>query len=149
MRYWTCLRVLLVFGCADDSGKQVDAGTDALLADTRAPADEPFGRICDTVGQQCKDKDPRGYTLWCIALKGSTAGKGFCTPQCTDIGGECQDAPNGQWSSCFIESESQGDAGPGAKYCGFLCKQEKKTWDCPGTLGCGEVNSQGTAVCLP
>jgi hypothetical protein len=61
--------------------------------------------------------------------------------------------PNGQWAQCFIEDNSAGDAGPAKKYCGFLCKakveEKEKTWGCPGTLKCGQPNSQGTAVCIP
>jgi len=133
------------------SGDLLDVG---VKPDVKG-VDEPFGRVCENFGQQCKDKDPDGFTLWCVGLQGGTPGKGFCTRRCSDIGPECYNVPNGQWAQCFIEDQSAGDAGPAKKYCGFLCKgkQEEggnvKTWTCPGTLKCGQPNSQGTAVCIP
>jgi len=143
--------VLSLVACSGDDDPK-DAGNDVvdvgIQPDVKG-ADEPFGRACTTINQQCPDKDPDGFTLWCIALQGGTAGQGFCTRQCADNGVECYNTPNGQWAQCFIEDTSQGDAGPAKKYCGFLCQSESKTWACPGTLNCGKPNSQGTAVCLP
>lgn len=146
----TALLALAIGSCSSDDGPAKDLSTDAIdgpMFDVKG-ADEPFGRVCTNIMQQCPEKHPTGFTLWCIALQGGTPGKGFCTPQCTDIGNECYSAPNGQWAQCFI-ADDKGDAGPGTKYCGFLCADGGKTWTCPGTLTCGQPNSQGTAVCLP
>ena len=146
----------LLLSCSGDDSPNDVGGGDAVDVGIKPDikgADEPFGRACTTIGQQCPDKDPDGFTLWCMALQGGTAGKGFCTRQCSDVGPECYKVPNGQWAQCFIEDTSAGDAGPSKKYCGFLCGSRDGThtltWTCPGTLTCGKPNSQGTAVCLP
>jgi hypothetical protein len=124
-----------------------------LAADTKPwpdvrGADEPFGRACTNLGKECPDKDPAGFTLLCIGVAGGTAGKGYCSRTCTDVGTECEGAANGQKAGCFV-AENAGDAGPGNKFCGFLCKSKANFWTCPGSLSCGKPDKDGVAICLP
>ncbi|MFZ5786500.1 MAG: hypothetical protein ACOY3Y_08655 [Acidobacteriota bacterium] len=134
--------------CNKEDPVQPDLAVDLQLMPDTVGVNEPFGRACTTIGKECPDKDPAGFTLVCIALAGGSAGKGFCTRSCTDVGTECEGAPNGQKAGCFISSGA-GDAGPGDKFCGFLCKTKTNFWTCPGTLTCGKPDKDGTAVCLP
>jgi hypothetical protein len=126
-----------------DKGQPPDT---AMWPDVRG-ADEPFGRICE-LGKACPDKDLAGHDLVCIGVTGGAAGRGFCSRPCTDVGGECFGVPNGQSASCFLE-ENAGDAGPGNKFCGFLCKTKTNTWTCPGGMTCGTPGGDGTAICVP
>ncbi len=152
MRAATVLVLLAVLSsapaCSKEDTTQKDLAVDTHLQPDVVGADEPFGRSCTAIGKACPDKDPAGFTLVCIALAGGSSGKGFCTRSCTDVGTECEGAPNGQKAGCFISSGA-GDAGPGDKFCGFLCKTKTNFWTCPGTLTCGKPDKDGTAVCLP
>jgi hypothetical protein len=144
--------VLLVLAsmvsCSKETEPQKDLAADTVLQPDAIGADEPFGRSCTVLGKECPDKDPAGFTLLCIGVSGGSSGKGFCTRSCTDVGTECEGAPNGQKAGCFIAS-SAGDAGPGDKFCGFLCKTKTNFWTCPGTLTCGKPDKDGSAFCLP
>jgi hypothetical protein len=131
---------LLACGGAKDSPP--DASIDGAGRSDVRGVDEPFGRACAEIGKECPVKDPQGFPLICIALEGGSQGKGFCTRTCTDVGGECFGAPNGQMAGCFISGQSD-------KYCGFLCQEKLVTWTCPGTLTCGTSDKDGTAFCLP
>ena len=122
---------------------------DATAGDSRARPSEPFGTVCDNPNSACKVKDPFGYKLVCIALKGGTAGQGYCSRTCSDVDTNCFGVPNGQMAGCFVETSTNDDSGPGTKYCGFICKSSKGNFDCPPKLKCGKPNAQGTAVCLP
>lgn len=138
------------YTCSGDTDNEPrDGGTDAVdaAAFDSVGADEPFGRACTNIGKKCKDQDKRGWDLYCVAVQGGPTGKGFCTPQCTDLGSECYGVPNGQWAQCIIEDNSAGDAGPATKYCAFLCANGNSSWTCPGTLECGKKNKQGVAIC--
>jgi len=149
MRVLTLLAVLALTACAkNDPEPQKDMATDTKLWPDLRGVDEPFGRVCTNLGKPCTDKDPEGYDLMCIGIQGGTAGKGFCSRSCTDVGTECYGAPNGQSAGCFISAAS-GDAGGGDKFCGFLCKTSKSSWACPGTLTCGKTDKDGNAICVP
>jgi hypothetical protein len=145
--------VIVVLGGAQLTCKNNDAQSDlgpppdvVMWPDTRGVS-EPFGRTCE-LGKQCTEKDIDGYPLVCIGVAGGAQGRGFCSRSCTDVGGECYGVPNGQMASCFLEA-SKGDAGPGDKFCGFLCKTGTHTWTCPGGMKCGETGKDGTAICVP
>ncbi|MCB9558351.1 MAG: hypothetical protein H6707_19710 [Deltaproteobacteria bacterium] len=134
-------------GCASDDAAQTP---DAALVDAGPNLpDEPFGRACTNIGQICKDVDPAGYPLTCIALQGGSSGKGFCTRQCQPNGPECTGVPNGMWATCAIQDPGN-DAGPGPMYCGFACVGGGgRTWYCPPSMACGAKSDAGTASCLP
>lgn len=143
--------LLLAWACSGDDEKPTpDLGLDGLLdltPDAPQYKDEPFGRLCTNFNQNCPEKH-EGFTLWCVGVQGGAAGKGFCTPQCSDVGNECFGVQNGLWAQCILGSEAS-DAGPGTKYCAFLCKTADRTWGCPPNLTCGKPDSQGNAICVP
>jgi hypothetical protein len=114
----------------------------------RPPIDDPFGRICNVLGKECPDRDVDGRPLTCIGVSNGAPGKGFCSRQCSDVGNECFGAPNGQYAACIMSAQTGPDAGPGLKFCGFLCKNKDRVWACPATLKCGPVSGD-TALCVP
>ncbi|MCC6746597.1 MAG: hypothetical protein IT371_03000 [Deltaproteobacteria bacterium] len=137
---------LTVAACGDSGGTASDARLDGGSVDL-AP-DEHFGRSCTNIGKPCTEKDKDGYKLHCVALKGGTAGKGYCTRICNPTNIECLGVPNGLWSSCLVKGEAT-DAGPGLSYCAFMCSTAKNSWGCPRTLSCGPKDKEANALCLP
>jgi len=104
-------------------------------------ADAPFGRACTNLGEKCVNQ---GYdhVLFCYEVPGGTAGNGFCTPQCTDVGSQCNKVQSGQHAECVLQ-------GSIAKFCAFLCVNGSSSWSCPPALRCGTVNAMGIALCVP
>jgi hypothetical protein len=141
------LMLVLAAGCNSNNN---DPEKDLAVADQpsvdRPIPDDPFGRVCD-LGKPCA-RDNNGGELTCIGIANSPKGKGFCTRQCTDVGNECYGALNGQTAACILTSGGGGDAGPGMKFCAFLCKSKSQTWTCPATMKCGPADGD-TALCVP
>lgn len=141
----------LLSACSDDDGDDpkgpdaaADAGADVEISPDTRSVDDPFGRECANLGEPCKDPDPIGFDLVCVALNGGTEGKGYCTRSCSNVGNECYEAANGQSAGCLIDGQG------GEKFCAFICKAGALSWACPPAMTCGEPQGDSkVAICLP
>jgi hypothetical protein len=130
----------VMLACSGDGGSG-DASPPPRESGPDTGADAPFGRACTNIGEKCQDQ---GYDhdLFCVEMPGGTAGNGFCTPQCTDVGSQCNKVQSGQRADCVLQ-------GSIAKFCAFLCVNGSFSYTCPPALRCGTVNAMGVALCLP
>lgn len=136
--------------CSSDDDTRADGSAEQRDGSVARPdlPNEPHGRPCDTPGSYCKDKQDN-VRLVCVAVKGGTAGKGFCSKECTQlVGKECYNVPNGMWAQCSIQTQAD-DAGVSTSYCAFVCETTEGKFSCPPGLHCGKKDDKGTAICLP
>ena len=97
-----------------------------------------FGDLCDP-----QTECATGFECMAIA-KG--AAKGICTKACTNLGGYCPGAAEGQVAMCAYSMPNS----PNDGRCGFACKDpnfgEKA---CPTGMVCGTASQQGVSFCEP
>ncbi len=131
---FVCTQAAVKGSCKTSCGNPKDSQcSNCLMGACATESAACGGDVPETgFGDRCSATSPcKNPKMTClpIAWGGGTA-KSFCTMSCTNPGGLCPNAPVGTMAGCILTTDN-------AEYfCGFLCKLDTQTWNCPATLTC-------------